>query len=184
MKKLVLGIALFIAMVTLSACTAQAQYDPESDFRVRLVLTGGRESLQIVEYVGSNVDVRIPSRIDGLPVTHIGYRVFSGGKWTDGVFVAGHQLASVTIPDSVTHIEPEAFADNQLISISIPNRVTHIGRAAFAGNQLTSVSIPNSVTYIGRHAFAENQLNRVTIPNSVTTIGGWAFRDNQLISVF
>jgi len=74
---LVWGIAL-TAMVTLLAC-AQQRYCPESDFRVEPVDGGG--ALRIVEYLGSNTDVRIPSRIDGLPVTEIGEYVFSGGHF-------------------------------------------------------------------------------------------------------
>ena len=62
---------------------------------------------------------------------------------------------SVTIPNSVTSIEDEAFSYcSGLTSVTIPNSVTSIGAWAFADcSGLTSVSIPNSVTSINQGAF-------------------------------
>ena len=126
---------------------AQQQADPEGDFVFRII--GDGRAVEITGYVGSNTDVRIPDRIQGLPVTVIGAGAFEG-----------NQLTSVSIPDSVTHIGKDAFAGafarNQLTSVSIGNSVEHIGVMAFIDNQLTSVIIPNSVTHIGQWAFARN----------------------------
>ncbi|MCB6089277.1 leucine-rich repeat domain-containing protein, partial [Flavobacterium psychrophilum] len=87
-------------------------------------------------------------------------------------------LTSVTIPNSVTTIGDEAFADcSGLTSVTIPNSVTTIGDGSFARcSGLTSVTIPNSVITINRGAFALcSGLTSVTIPNSVTTIRENAF---------
>ena len=86
-------------------------------------------------------------------------------------------LAPVTVPNSVTSIENEAFYCSGLTSVTIPNSVTRIGQYAFAGcNGLTSVTIPNSVTCINQYVFlcCENLIS-VTIPNSVTGIDNSAF---------
>jgi hypothetical protein len=46
------------------------------------------------------MDVRIPSQIDGLPVTEIGEDVFVGGQLDyTHEWVTGHQLTSVVIPN-------------------------------------------------------------------------------------
>ena len=97
--------------------------------------------------------------------------------------VPNAHLIAITIPNSITRIGNDAFANNQLTTVTIPNSVTTIGNSAFGYNQLTTVTIPNSVTTIGNDAFNNNRLRTVTIPNSVTTIYYRAFAKNQLTTV-
>ena len=63
--------------------------------------------------------------------------------------------------------------------VTIPDSVTSIEDDAFSGcSGLTSVMIPDSVTSVGGSAFSYcGGLTSVTIPNSVTSIGDWAFRN-------
>ncbi|MGN1307246.1 MAG: leucine-rich repeat protein [Faecousia sp.] len=110
----------------------------------------------------------IPTEIDGVAVTGIGY-------WA---FESCHGLVSVTIPNSVTNIKLGAFGYcSRLTSVTIPNSVTSIGRYAFVDcSSLVSVTIPDSVTSIGDSAFAWcSSLTSVTIPDSVTSIGDSVF---------
>jgi hypothetical protein len=68
----------------------------------------------------------------------------------------GAKEGAVTIPNSVTRIENNAFYYcSSLTNVSIPNGVEYIGDSAFyyCGN-LVSVTIPDSVNYIGYQAFA------------------------------
>jgi hypothetical protein len=164
-KKMIFGIILITA-VALSAC-AEQEYTAEEDFNIKIIDSG--KSVEITKYTGAKAEARIPPRIQNLPVKVIGDEAFKGGDWVEGKAVfRDNCLASVTIPNSVTHIGDSAFALNQLTSVIIPDSVTHIGDSAFAWNQLTSVTIPDSVTHIGDSAFGENQLTSVAIPNSVT----------------
>ena len=90
----------------------------------------------------------------------------------------GGLSGSYNIPDSVTAIDSQAFADrDNLTSVTIGNGVTTIGYCAFEGcDNLTSVIIGKSVTTIGEYAFCGcTSLQSVTIPDSVTTIGYCAF---------
>jgi hypothetical protein len=167
-RKMVLCFVLMVSAV-LFACAQQ--YDPESDFEASP--QDGGKSVIITKYVGSKWEVRIPPKIQGLTVTHIG-----GGTVLVGGALSGKKLVSVTIPNSVTTIGDRAFSANQLTSVTIPNSVNTIGDGAFSANQLTSVNIPNSVTHIGQGAFYNNkQLTSITIGNSVTSIGIEAFGD-------
>jgi hypothetical protein len=123
--------AVIILMLGFTACGGGG--DPETDFAAQPV--AGGKSVMITKYLGKKFEVKIPSKIQGLPVTHIG----------DGAFQEKN-LISVTIPNSVTHIGSYAFYFNKLTSVIIPNSVTSIGHGAFENNQLTSVTIPSSVT--------------------------------------
>lgn len=65
------------------------------------------------------------------------------------------RLTSITIPDSVTSIEPFTFYGcTSLTNVTMGNSVTSIGDTAFSGcTSLTSMTIPTSVTGIGDWAF-------------------------------
>ena len=78
---------------------------------------------------------------------------------------------------SVTSISKEAFTGSGLTSVTIPNSVTQIEDNAFKScSSLPSIIIPNSVISIGSFAFQYcSGLTSVTIPNSVTAIGQFAF---------
>ena len=113
-------------------------------------------------------EVVIPSEIEGLPVTSIGFSAFSNS----------HSLTSVKIPDSVTSIGDGAFwYCYSLESVEIPDSVTIIeGGAFYHCDSLTSINIPDSVTSIGSLAFYEcSNLTSIKIPKSVTSIGDEAF---------
>ena len=119
----------------------------------------------------------IPETYEGLPVTHIGEEAFA---WC-------YNLASVTIPNSVTSIDAGAFrCCESLMSINIPDGVTEIRYGMFYEcYNLTSVTIPESVTSIEHEAFNSCcSLTSVTIPGSVTYIGNYAFFDCGCVSVY
>ncbi|MEE1282620.1 MAG: leucine-rich repeat protein [Acutalibacteraceae bacterium] len=123
---------------------------------------------KITSYDESMIEIKIPSEIDGIPVTEIG----------DEAFKFCRELISVIIPDSVAIIGDSAFfLCENLTSITIPDSVTTISYYAF-GNcaRLNSITIPNSVTTIGDYAFAWcSNLTNVTISDNLNTIPKFAF---------
>ena len=75
----------------------------------------------IIGYTGNDIDVVIPSNINGFPVTDIG----------EGAFQNSY-VRSVTIPSSVRHIDWFAFSGcTALQSITIPSSVLSIDYGAF-----------------------------------------------------
>lgn len=116
---------------------------------------------------GTAADVTIPSRYKGKPVTAIGHAAFFNSAVT-----------SVTIPDSVTSIDDNAFGFcSQLTNISIPNSVTYIGFSAFAHcTSLKSITLPSSLSSISEALFSGcSQLTTIHIPDSVPSIQSYAF---------
>ena len=107
------------------------------------------------------------SSVDRLLLTRDGKKLVSG---VNGV---------VSIPGSVTSIEPSAFSGcSGLTDIVIGNGVTSIGNYAFRDcSGLKCVAIPDGVTNIGDYAFYYcSRLENVLIPGSVASIGYSAFR--------
>ena len=90
----------------------------------------------------------------------------------------GGKAGGYAVPNSVTSIQDDAFADcASLTSLTIPNSVTNIGDGAFGSCAgLTNLTIGNGVSTIGLEAFAGcSSLTNVTLPNNLTRIGDGAF---------
>ncbi len=129
-------------------------------------------TVTIVDYSGNNLNVAIPSVLDGKIVTAIGEDAF-----------AYCSAESIIIPDSVTSIGAGAFHDTSaLTSITIPDGVTKIGGAAFSWSGITSIKLSRNLTEIGTNVFQSSKLESVVIPDSVTSIGWGAFSDCHNLS--
>ena len=109
------------------------------------------------------------------PITRIPAQAFKNSK------IKGN----LTIPNSVTTIEREAFSNCTELkgSLTLSNSLKTIGDKAFYNcNSLNgSLTIPNTVTTIGISAFEKctGFNGSLTIPHSVTTIGESAFCNCQ-----
>jgi len=135
------ALAAAIALTFLSACATRERPAAASpaDFTVRIINDG--TAVKITGFNGSTTDVRIPPRLEGLPVTAIAPSAF-----------ARRQLTSVRFPDTVTHIGATAFWNNRLGEVRIPPGVVYIGSSAFARNQIERVSVPPGAQ-LGASAF-------------------------------
>ena len=149
----------------------------------------------ITEYVGTEENVVIPSKLNGYVVTEIGKRAFSNAS-----------IKSVQIPSSVTTIGERAFAWSVLESIVIPSTVKTLEDGVFWGcknlktakiessadivndlffacETLETVEITGKPTAIGDSAFGKAAIKTFEIPSSVTTIGYSAFNESGLESI-
>lgn len=124
-----------------------------------------------------------------LPSSYTSYTIPSGIKTiAKGAFYNRYNLRSVTIPNTVTTIEMQAFQECGLSSVTIPSSVNSIGQSAFAGcNNLTSIVVESGNSKYDSHnnCNAIIETNKKTliagcrntiIPNDVTSIGASAFR--------
>ena len=145
---------------------AQAYYK-KSDLTEYIIPEGVKEIGEFSFARSGLTSIQIPEG-----VSSIGY----------GAFYHCDSLSDITIPSSVTEIEPSAFAETKWMEarkqdksnpytvvgdgiliayggmesqIKIPSGVKQIGAEVFKGNtRITSVSLPATVTVIGEDAFA------------------------------
>ncbi len=131
----------------------------------------------ISDYMGTNTDITIDEtmKIDG----KVDYSIVA---IKESAF-ASKNLASVTIPSTVTSIVGHAFKNNQLERVTIPNSVESIGDAAFSTNKLEEVTLPGTVNITGSFLFATNNLKRATVSEGIVTIRHGLFADNDLEDV-
>ena len=116
------------------------------------------------------IELNIPSEIDGKPVTVIKKEAFSSNS----------RLKRLEIPNTVTDIEDGAFYNcSDLSEIKMPNSIRKIGTSTFRFcKKLKNIVIPNTVTSIGKGAFYNcNSLTSITIPESVNSLEWGAFRE-------
>lgn len=136
-------------------------------------------NITMTAQVGSNNeltgDIVIPETVtDGTNT----YTVVSLKGWA---FAQGEgavsSISSISLPNTVTSISNDAFANNTLLtSVSLGDGLTYIGVGAFYKAGLTTVTIPNSVTTIDNVAFfANTSLTEVNFGSGLTSIGSQAF---------
>jgi hypothetical protein len=169
MKRMSIGIMLFL-LGTLFSIEAQV----DDDFEVQQLSNG---TLSVTGYKGSaGVNIVIPSKIYGTPVSKIDYSTFQGK--TD--------IRTVTISQGIKQIGMDnvptsyQFYSGSIRTLNLPQGLQTIGHYALTDHVLFTLTIPTTVTTIGESAFRDNVLTEITIPTNVKTVGVAAFKGNKL----
>ena len=131
---------------------------------------------RIIRYNGSEENVVVPAELDGKTVTEIGNTI--EGERYHGAFAENTSIKTVTLPDTITLIDIQAFLGCQnLTQINLPDSITEIGGGAFAGTALTSITFPKLLAVIPNHGFSGCPLTEVIISEGVKRIDNDAFRN-------
>lgn len=129
----------------------------------------GRYDITSIEYKGTEqIDIKLPSVIDGIAVTGI----------ADEAFKAKTFIKSVEIPDSIVKIGDWAFWNCiSITEIELPKSITEIGKGAFWNcDALANVKLNDGLLVIDDYAFMNcKSLAAITIPSTVKTVGEGAF---------
>jgi hypothetical protein len=105
-----------LAMVVAGAVFGQNT----ADFQTQVVESGTAKTITIIGYTGTEKNLEIPDKIDGISVIAIGKEAFKSKG-----------LTSVVIAEGVKTIGDMAFAYNPLGNIRLPNSITSIGPRGF-----------------------------------------------------
>ena len=130
------------------------------------------------------------------PIGNEAYLYLNGQLVTDLVIPEGIEVLksgpftyclnemTVTLPQSLTRIETNAFAWLNCKTLYIPENVTYIGVRAFYGAKLEHVNF-GGVEHIDKSAFDNcSNLKSVDFGDSLRELGGYAFNcANSLVSV-
>ena len=181
--------SIIFAAAVLAAGTAWADevfrwYDSAQKLTWGYEVTNGEATISTPGFWDSNArdyckgDITVPARIgpDG-PDGAVTYPV---RDMAPGLFRNCTKVTSVTLPDGIVRIAPNAFyfdSGSTLTNVTVGTGCLDIGENAFCRcHSLVQVNIPNTVTNIAKDAFTMcRALPRVDIPGSVKTIGDSAF---------
>jgi hypothetical protein len=165
----------FIVVAVIAALVAPlwAQTSGKTPDGLEWSTTSDKKGIVITKYSGTAKDVRIPDKINNLPVVEIGDNAFQAGAATE--------ITSVVIPNTVTKIGTYAFmAQEKLTTAKLPSSLIEIGNSAFAGCYLLTqpLALPLNLTTIAARAFMDcESLTGLQLPVPLMTIGNEAFRN-------
>lgn len=133
---------------------------------VEYVVTPEGQLTAVNNLLGRDIDLVIPSVVDGITIT----------SFKNALFQANTKLRSVELPDTATSISQSMFElCSNLQTVVLPNNLKTIGNSAFKNSGLTSVQLPDSVTVIEQYAFQYcSALTEVNL-NKVEKLGSAAF---------
>lgn len=159
-------------------------YDAAQKVTWGYTLENGEATISTPYFWDSNMrdnctgDIVVPSRVG--PDGPNGAKTYPVRDMAPGLFRNCTKVTSVTLPDGIRRIAPNAFyfdRNSTITNVAIGAGCLDICENAFLRcENLVSLNIPNSVTNIGANAIQLcKALPRIDIPGSVKTIGDSAF---------
>lgn len=182
--KLIAILAMAVAALGASGDEVVRWYDSAQKLTWGYVVTNGEATISTPNFWDSNArdtckgDIVVPARIG--PDGPDGAKTYPVRDMAPGLFRNCTKVTSVTLPDGICRIAPNAFyfdSGSTITNVTVGAGCLDIGENAFCRcHSLVSVNIPGTVTNIAKNAFTMcRALPSVDIPGSVKTIGDSAF---------
>lgn len=145
------------------------------------------DGLIITGYKGEQEELILPSSINDEQIIGIGNYAFylstvkkvilpEGIRFIGISAFESSTLEYIELPQTLTTIFDNAFADSSLKKIVLPDSVKYIGFDAFGGSCIEYVYLSSSLQFIPDKCFHEClQLKEISIPSNVLAIGSQSF---------
>ncbi len=185
-KGLLIGMMAFTAINTMFAyadtghsglsgysIASDSDCDYEADWEYKESTWNG-PGLVLTTYKGTDINVVIPSEIDGKPVVEL-----------DSYLFKNKGIQSVKMPDSITELGVLVFWNcNQLKKVEFGDGLDYIGRDTFRDcPNLTEIILPQNLIGIGSYAFwGCSGLEHITLPDNLKTVSWGAFAECESLS--
>ncbi|MBQ7505444.1 MAG: leucine-rich repeat domain-containing protein [Ruminococcus sp.] len=169
---------------------AESGGGPLSDLNTLIGIAGGYDA--IADYIGADLNLEIPSSLEGSPVKNIAVGAFRNldiksigfpdsieniGSWA---FSGCKKLGEATLKAGVQELGEYAFENcSNLTDVELPESVTTLGDSVFSGcKKLQEINLPDGLTSLGKAAFNEcSSLRSIELPDSFTSISYGLFRN-------
>ncbi len=156
-------------------------------------------TLEITCYNGRQSEVIVPDKIGKATIASIGNRAFTGDRYAanrtseeicefrktsitkitlpetinkigSGAFLCCKALKEVNIPNGVTTINPNTFANTAIDVVELPETVERLADYAFAGTHFKKLELPQNLAAIGKGALQNCDFERIEIPPKIKVI--------------
>lgn len=207
MKRILSVLLIFVLLISsvlsVSAASADLTDEGKTVFTINdwtYTAIDGGSHYEIVEYVGTNVNLIIPRIVNDAMVVSLGNYSFTEDKnvksvetssplWSVGdyAFLKCDALETFVCNFALKEIGIGAFSDTPLLkSINLENSViTQVKSLTFLNSGIEEVALPDTCTKISQKAFAQcEQLSKIIIPKSVTEIHEDAFKSSDNVVIY
>lgn len=155
------------------------------------------DTVEIVDYHGTERNIRIPTVIENREVSSIGEGAFEGRtellsvqlggfvrRISDSAFAGCSTVSEIIIPQSVREIGDYAFHKCLMLKeISLPSALLSLGKGAFSSSGIIRFTLPDSISAVSDELFSQClSLEEVNLGENIKSIGRSAFYGCKLIS--
>jgi len=143
----------------------------EGDYEYQINDNG---TVTLVKYIGSDTEVKVPSKINNIAVEVIGA----------GTFKSTSAIKKVTLPSTIKTIANDSFRESAVETVNLPSGLTQIGDAAFYKcYYLKDVTFPSGLESIGQSAFEQCFVfTKIVLPETLSEMKNSAFKNCQGIT--
>lgn len=183
-------------ILTILAIASVAVFPASADIEIKrngeYIYMYVKRGVVLLDYIGKNTKVTVPSKIDGKKVVQLGIGAYE--EELDSILDLGEEdyggfslskVKEVTVPGSVYVASGAFYYCSKLEKVTLKSGIKDITLSTFMNcKKLKKISIPNTVTEISDWSFKNCQkLKSIKLSSNLKYIDEYAFENSGLKSV-